>query len=318
MTFRSILALALALGSAGCLTFDGFVFDGIPCSQVGPDTCDPEDEAWDQVCVPCGEAYDWQRDYPWFPQTLAPGQTIRPVDPGSVVDLTIGLSGGGEADAVFLAGHGALADTTILYSHGNYANLEHYAPRLRMLHEAGYSVFSWDYRGFGKTQPETFATPDEFMDDAMAVRDALDALAPDPDRIVLYGYSLGAIPAVEQALTRPGCALVLETPFPSLSNFAEGSTTLALPDQLLSDGRYDNVYKLREHPGPLLAMAGEVDGLIPPHMVEELADANGGPTEFWVVPGSEHGISTKGVPEMGLDAYFERLSDFLEGTPCGE
>jgi hypothetical protein len=315
MTLRST-TLLVCLGSSGCLTLDSFVFSGIPCGEVGPDTCDPSGEVWDQVCLPCSEAYDWQQDYPWFPETLAPGQTIRPVDPDAVTDLTIQLSGGGEADAVFLAGHGPLADITILHNHGNFANLEHYAPRLRMLHEAGYSVFAWDYRGFGKTTPDTYPSPEEFMDDAMAARDAVDALAPDPDRIVLYGYSLGAVPAVEQALNRPGCALVLETPFPSLRNFAESSTALSIPDQLLGDGRYDNVHKIQDHDGPLLAMAGANDGLIPPPLVEELADANGGPTELWVVPGSEHGISTKGIPEVGLDAYFERLSDYLEGTPC--
>ena len=138
----------------------------------------------------------------------------------------------------------------------------------------------------------------------------------DPDRVVVYGYSLGAIPSVEMATTNPGCALVLETPFPSLRNFAEASAAVSLPDQLVSDGQFDNVRKIRQHDGPLLAMAGERDGLIPPPLVEELANANGGPTAYWLVEGSEHGIATRGVPEQGLRQYLDRLAEFLATTPC--
>ncbi len=312
---RRSLPILVALGATSCLTLDSFVFGGIACGDVDDETCDGETEL-DAVCLRCDQPYDWQRDYPWLPTTLEAGQTIRPVDPSLVTALTVELSGGGQADAVFIAGHGDNAAITILYDHGNYANLEHYAPRIRMLHEAGYSVLAWDYRGYGKTTPDTYPSPTEFMDDARVVRDAVDALAPDPDRVVLYGYSLGALAAVEQALYRPGCALVLETPFPSLSLFTEATTTLTLREQMLSDGQFDNVSKIRDHKGPLLAMAGERDGLIPPELVLQIADNNGGPTETWVVPGSEHGISTGGVPEMGLTAYFDHLSDFLDGTDC--
>ena len=185
-----------------------------------------------------------------------------------------------------------------------------------MLYEAGYSVFAWDYRGYGKTKPNTYPTPQEFMDDAGAIRRAVVDLAPDPDRIVVYGYSLGAIPSVEMATTNPGCALILEAPFPSLRNFTENSAAISLPDQMLSDGQFDNVRKIRDHPGPLLAMVGEVDGLINPKMVEEVANANAGPTDFWVVAGAEHGIADRGIPEVGLRAYHERIAAFLATTPC--
>ena len=311
---RSRLLLPLLLSSS-CLTLDGFVFGGIHCSDVGPDTCNANDPVWDQVCLTCEQPYDWQKRYEWLPGTLDFGETIRPVAPESLAVVKVPLDGG-EADAVFIEGFGDNGDITILYNHGNYASLEHYQPRIRMLHEAGYSVFAWDYRGYGKSQPDTYPSPQEFMDDAAVIRKAVAELAPDPDRIVVYGYSLGAIPSVEMATTNPGCALVLETPFPSLRNFAEASAAVSLPDQLVSDGQFDNVRKIRQHDGPLLAMAGERDGLIPPPLVEELANANGGPTAYWLVEGSEHGIATRGVPEQGLRQYLDRLAEFLATTPC--
>ena len=52
-------------------------------------------------------------------------------------------------------------------------------------------------------------------------------------------------------------------------------------------------------------------------MVEEVANANGGPTTFWKVPGSEHGISDGGIPEQGLRTYHDQIDAFLVGTPCG-
>jgi uncharacterized protein len=306
----------LLLGLSGCLTLDGFVFNGIPCSQIGPDTCDPDKPAFDRACVPCGEAYDWQRDYDWIPGTLGPSDSVRPVPQESVQNLTLELDGG-TADAVFIAGHGDKASITLLYNHGNYVGIEHYQPRVRMLHEAGYSVFIWDYRGYGKTQPETFPTASEFMADARIARDAVDLVAPDPTKVVVYGYSLGALPGIEQATTRPGCALILEAPFTSMQRVAESATTLTLRDQMLSDGQFDNIEKLRRHEGPLLAMVGDNDRYFPPKYVLELAAQNPGPTETWVVPGAGHGLSSFGIPESGMRRYLDRIERFLSTTPCG-
>lgn len=304
----------LPLLLAGCLNLDGFVYNPVHCTRVGPDTCD--NNVWDRVCVPCEEEYDWTRDYPFA--DFAPAPALRPVPDGGVERLSI-PSADGEAvfDAYWLPSHGgdpALANTTILYNHGNYASVEHYQPRARVLWELGYNVLIWDYRGYGKTEPATTPTAAQFMDDARQLRAHVATLAPDPSRVILYGYSLGALPSVEGALADPPCALLLEAPFTSTQAIARSNATTRFPESFLSEGRFDNIRKIADYQGPLLGMVGTDDQFFAADDVARLVEASGGPSELWLLDGVQHGVSTGGVVEAGIEAYRDRIRGFLDAT----
>ena len=202
---------------AGCLSVDPFIHNGIPCDQVGPDTCREDTVFWDQVCLPCEDPYDWEESFDWFDTMLDEGDTVRTVSNESVVQATVAMDDGvGMLDTYFIPSHGddpALANTTVLYNHGNFAGIEHYVPRLQVLHELGYNVLVWDYRGYGKSQPTTYPTVDEFLADARAIRAWAAGVVPDASRIILYAYSVGGIPAIEASVADPGCALIFEAAF---------------------------------------------------------------------------------------------------------
>ena len=319
-SFRWLLAAPLLLTS--CLTLDGFIFNAVPCTEIDESTCDPDLDAWSQLCIACEEPYDWEKAYPWMPGTLADGESIRPVDPDLVAQYTVPTDDGeGALDVWMLRAHGddpVLATTTILYSHGNYASIEHYQPRVRMLHEAGYNVMVWDYRGYGKTTPHEPPTPEQFMADARQVRRWARGMIPDDGRLVIYGYSLGALPAVEMAVDSPGCALILESPFSSFEALGEGNTRLSLGERFFSDGRLSNLSKMPDLDTPLLAMAGTEDRTTPVVKVEELFELAPQPKELWVLDGVDHGIRDGGIPEAGLAAYTDKLRSFLraEAPAC--
>lgn len=303
---------------AGCVELDGFVFGGVHCSTVGPETCDVEagGDPWDVLCKTCDEPYEWDLAYPWFDSMLVGDETVRPIDASTVQGFTLPSADGlAELDAYFIPSHGEdpdLARITVFYNHGNYAGIEHYLPRLRVLHELGYNVFVWDYRGYGKTMPATHPTPRQFLDDALVARVQAGASAPDPDRVVIYGYSLGAIPAVEASVQQPGCALVLEAPFTSMNAIARAGGTAALPESYLSAGLFDTQNKVRGYEGPLLAMVGSEDGRFIPEEVATIVDNAPGPSELWVLEGVEHGISNGGVVEAGMRAYGDRMRRFYD------
>lgn len=315
--------MIMLLGLMGCLNFDAFVFNGVHCSTVPADGC-VGDGPWDSLCAACDEPLDWDTPFPFredFPSMLAEGEDIRGIVPAGVERTVIPSTDGlAEIDTYWIPSHGenaAVANTTIFYNHGNYGGVEHYRGRLRVLHELGYNVFVWDFRGFGKSNPATHPTPDEFLADARQMRTAVNALAPDPSQVVVYGYSLGAIPAIEASVAEPGCALVLEAPFTSFSATSEQNTRANVPDTYLSSGAFDNVRKVADYAGPLFAFVGEEDGRFPPDGVREIVDNAPGTTEFWVLPGVEHGISDGGVVEAGMAAYAERIEAFLgANTDC--
>ncbi|MCO4745362.1 MAG: alpha/beta hydrolase [Proteobacteria bacterium] len=309
---RTLLLLPLL---TSCVTLDFVVHNPVHCSTVDEVTCSPENDVWDDVCLTCEEPYDWTRDYPWMPQTLDDGERIRAVATEVETFRIPTDDGEGELDAYFIPSHGevaALANTTIVYNHGNYAGIEHYAPRARMLHEAGYNVFIWDYRGYGKSLPDTAPSPDQFMADAQQVRRFVNGVVPDTSRIVVYANSLGAIPAVEMAVRQPGCALLLEAPFTSMSALAASNSSATIPETFFSEGHFDNIRKIEDYEGPVFAMVGDLDNKFPVEDIQRLVDAAPGPSELWVLPGVRHGIENVGVPEDGFTAYTERMQSFLE------
>jgi hypothetical protein len=310
----------ILLSILGCVTLDGFAFNPVHCSTVDETTCDGNE--WDRICAPCEEDYDWTTDFPWFDGQLGPGQVIRPIPDAGIERLSLDTTDGeATLDAYWIPAHGEDAEratVTVFYNHGNYAGIEHYRPRLRVLHELGFNVFVWDYRGFGKSEPPGAPTAEQFLADARQMREHAATLAPDPTRIIAYGYSLGAIPAVESALHDAPCAVVLEAPFTSIQGIARSNSTANLPETFLSSGNFDNIRKIAGYDGPLLAMVGSDDTFFPPVDVRRIVDNAPGPTRYWELPGVRHGVSDRGVVEAGVPAYDAELAAFLEaeGSRC--
>lgn len=301
----------------GCATLDSFLFNPVHCSTVSEATCDGSD--WDSICAACDEPYAWDAEHPWFPGQLGEGQTIRA--PAVVERIPIETDDGlATLDAYWIPSHGERPErsgTTVLYNHGNYAGIEHYRPRLRVLHELGFNVLVWDYRGYGKSEPASVPTPEQFLADARQVRALAGTLAPDPDRVVIYGYSLGGIPAVEAALADPPCGLALEAPFTSVRLVARSNSTVNLPETFLSEGAYENIRKIEGYTGPLLAMGGTADTFFPWTDVRTLAEAAGGPTRTWFPEGVHHGVSDIGIVEAGVPAYDAELAAWLSSDAAG-
>ena len=103
----------------------------------------------------------------------------------------------------------------IVYFHGNGGHIGYRATRLRRFAHDGYGVLMLEYRGYGGNP----GAPSEagFYADAAA---GLDFLARDgiiPNRLVLYGESLGSGVAVYLAAQREIGALILEASFTSVA-----------------------------------------------------------------------------------------------------
>lgn len=298
-----------------CADIDTLIHNPRHCSVIGPDTCEgASDPVWGQLCTPCGEPYPWDRDYAWFDSTLAEGQSVRPLDAAALTQLAIPTDDGlATLDAWYIPSHGevpALAELTLLYNHGNFAGIEHYMPRVRYLHELGYGVFVWDYRGYGQSQPAGAPSGPEFLADARQIWAEAQALAPGP--VAPYGYSLGGIPAVEMALQDGPCALVLEASLTSMQMNASNNGGVSFPGSFLSSGGFENDQKLTGYPGPLLVMAAEHDTLFPVEDERRLYEAAPTDAKQLEVFDAWHGVGGDGgIPEHGLDAYGDALLGFF-------
>jgi pimeloyl-ACP methyl ester carboxylesterase len=303
----------------GCLDLDTMVHNGVPCSIVGPATCEDKDNDWDRICASCEEEYDWAQDFAWMDGTLAEGEEVRPIPAEAVERLTLPTDDGlGELDLYRFEGHGeepATAGLTLLYNHGNYGGLEHYNARIRLLWELGWTIVAWDYRGYGKSLPASPPVAAQFLSDAHQVLDwTLSDGGASPESLVLYANSLGAIPAVEMALSTTPCALLLEAPFPGLKQAQQDNTGLSLPGTFFSQGDYENTEKIKGNTAPTLIMGGDADTFFTVADYQGLYDNTAGPRELWILPGVRHGISDGGVPEAGMTDYHQHMLDFLANT----
>jgi uncharacterized protein len=191
----------------------------------------------------------------------------------------------------------------ILYCHGNAGELGHRALAVRELWEAlGESVLIFDYPGYGRSE----GRPSEAGCYAAAGA-AYDWLVQSqgiaPERIVLYGESLGGGVAVDLASRRPHRALVLVKTFTSVADVAEAHCPW-LPLRWLVTNRFDNLAKIGRCAGPKIIAQADADRLVPFIHGRRLLDA-AGPATFYTLEKSDHN------DPLPADFYFA-LRKFLE------
>jgi pimeloyl-ACP methyl ester carboxylesterase len=291
----SLLVMPVATAT-GCLDLDSFVMNPRHCSIGYSD----DDCAIDKLCTPCGD------DYPF---------ADFGIDPALATRHPITLDDGETNDAWFIAAApgAALADVTVVFSHGNFASLEHYLNRVALLWRAGVNVFALDYRGFGQSSDAAEASEAQFMSDTAAAWQQIPAILAAEGKesnkpVALYGYSAGALSGVEMAVSQAPadgggvCTLILEAPWPSVDAFARDSTFIGVPGSFLSDRGWDNISKIQNYSGSYLHLHGTDDLTVRQTLGRELFDAAGTTAKRFVsVEGAEHGNFIAGVDEVGVD-----------------
>src|SRR6266567_6409068 len=109
---------------------------------------------------------------------------------------------------------GAPAAPLVLYFHGNDGNLSDCAEYLKLLHDLGFPVCVFDYRGYGQSHGETLRENDLYEDARGAIA-YLERRGWRHERMIYYGQSMGAAVAVQMALESPPAGLALESSFTS-------------------------------------------------------------------------------------------------------
>jgi fermentation-respiration switch protein FrsA (DUF1100 family) len=200
------------------------------------------------------------------------------------------------------------AKVTVLLAHGNAGNLSHRLDRTIFLQSRlGADVLLFDYRGYGRSE----GRPDEegtYRDARAAHRWLTEVRGVTPDRLVLFGESLGSAVALELALARPCRALVLESPFTSVPDMA--AVVLPFLPRSFVRTQYDNLGKIGRLRVPLLVLHGDGDEVVPFAQGRRLFEAAPEPKRFFSIPGAGHNDTYI----VGGDAYWRTVADFVEGA----
>ena len=174
---------------------------------------------------------------------------------------------------------------------------------------APWSIAAFNYRGYGLSD----GSPSEaaLVADAFAVYDRLAAREDvDPNRIVIFGRSLGSGVAVQLASSRPVLAVMLVSPYDSLRSLARKQYPF-VPVSLLLKHPFDSLARAPGLEVPLLVMAGERDRIIPSKYSRRLHDAWAGPKRWVLIPGADHNDI------HGRPRYWPTMREFLASLAPG-
>jgi alpha-beta hydrolase superfamily lysophospholipase len=206
----------------------------------------------------------------------------------------------------------------VAFFHGNAENISTHLGAVAWLPSAGYGVFLFDYRGYGRSEK----TPDiegAHRDGMAALREAASRADHEQVPLVVYGQSLGgaiALETVAQAQgTVPVRALVVDSAFSDYRLIAReklGSFWLTWPlswalAATVPDERRPVEAAARLHAIPLLLVHGASDDVVPVHHGILLFEASSAATELWLLPGIRHGQAFQS------QAMRKGLVDFLNG-----
>lgn len=186
--------------------------------------------------------------------------------------VRLAAADGVEISGWYIPAHGAVA--TLLFLHGNAGNIGNRVTDIAELRRAGFATFIIDYRGYGESGGKP--SVEGLHRDARAAWSWLTAQrGVAPDRIALYGESLGSVPALSLARDlqreRSGApaAVILVGAFTSGLEMGRRHYPF-LPVRLVLRSPLDNLSAIAEVTVPTLLIHGEQDEIVPLEMARRL------------------------------------------------
>ncbi len=192
---------------------------------------------------------------------------------------------------------------TILFCHGNAEDVNTADSMLKEFQKNGFAVLAFDYRGYGTS--EGFPSEENVYRDADAAYEYLtNELKISPEKIIVYGRSLGGAVAVNLASRRQVGGLIAESSFVSafrvLTNY-----------QITPFDEFKNLAKIKNINCPVLFIHGRKDQIIPFWHSEKLfAEANELKFSLWIDEAGHNNIYL-----TGGKAYLQTIRDFADNLP---
>jgi pimeloyl-ACP methyl ester carboxylesterase len=217
-------------------------------------------------------------------ETGVPWDTVRVLDADSVPVLLL------ESRVDTASGR-----PWVLYLHGNFGLLgaRGNVARYRLLREAGFNVMAVEYRGFGHSSGSGKPNEKGIYADANAGWEFLTGpRGVSPDRVLIYGHSLGGGPATELAERHPtAAALVTEGTSTSLPDVGADRYPW-VPVRLIMRNRFPNLKRASAITIPWVIFHGRNDETIPREHGEALAAAAPRAQLVWLSSDHEGGVVT--------------------------
>jgi hypothetical protein len=200
------------------------------------------------------------------------------------------------------------SEMTLLFFHGNAGNIGDRVENVKLLHEIGIRVFIVDYRGYGLSE----GRPSEkglYEDAQAAYAHLVSHQGVPPERIAIFGRSLGGAVAVDLASRQPCGRLILESTFTSAGEMASHMIPFLPMGRLITE-QFDSASKIDKVRAPLLQFHGTLDEIVPYRLGQKLNALAPEPKEFVPIRGATHNDTYL----VGGREYFEKIRSFLSDS----
>jgi fermentation-respiration switch protein FrsA (DUF1100 family) len=215
-------------------------------------------------------------------------------DSNEVIKIAVG--NGETISAIHLSN--SEARYTIFFSHGNAEDIGASRATLDRLTSLGFSVFAYDYRGYG-TSSGISSEAHSYEDAEAAYKYLVEDLAVPSDRIILLGRSLGGAVALDLASRRRVGGLILESSF--VSAFRVITKIPIFPFD-----KFNSLSKIKKVDCPILVIHGTRDEVIPFWHGQRLFEEAHIPKQSLWVEGAGH----NNVMRIAGVAYDAAIIDF--------
>ena len=199
---------------------------------------------------------------------------------------------------------GITGDMVLLWFHGNAGNLSHRSDLMFRLAMTPAQVFIVDYRGYGRSEGK----PSErglYLDARAAWRYLVEERRVPPNRIVLFGKSLGGAVAIDLATEVEPAGLIVQSAFTSIPDMAARHFPF-VPRALLRT-RMDSLSKIGDVEVPKLFIHSDADEVAPYELGRRLYEAAPKPKRFYTVEGAGHNDTYV----VGGHGYYAAIRDFV-------
>jgi len=210
--------------------------------------------------------------------------------------IKIEMSDGPLISAIFLKN--PEAEYTVLFNHGNAEDLGNIREFLTVYHDLGFSVFSYDYPGYG-TSPGRPTTGNTYKAADAALKHLVENLDIDLKHIIIHGRSVGGGPAIYLAYKNNVAGLIVESSFVSAFRVLTRVT-------LLPFDKFKNIDIIDKVDCPVLVIHGKDDRTIPFWHGEKLFKKAKEPKSYCWLDGASHHY----IPEEAGMAYLSAITKF--------
>lgn len=224
---------------------------------------------------------------------------------------------------------------TVIFAHGyRYNRLQSDVPVLpvaRALVDSGYNILLFDFRNCGESDGNLTSVGQFEVRDLLGAFDFVKSRPELNQKVVLFGYSMGAATSILAGAREPAVAAVIaDAPFADLKdylmkNLSVWSDLPAFPFNQaflivvppLTGLKAETVSPVQEvknlNGRPLLLIHGEDDRDVPCEN-SVLLKKEYPPASLWLVPGAEH---VKSFATAG-DLYIQKVMEFLDNIALKE